>query len=106
MLKKEITLRSKVYTVYSSERQERMAVYFKLNEEYQSCNEECPTFDPKEQMECNKACQSVFDSYEQVLAPQYKDSPERLDMEVKGLPCFRARKREDRKGLYNDVFSY
>lgn len=34
MIKKEVLLRSEVRTVYSSERQERMKVYFDLNEQY------------------------------------------------------------------------
>lgn len=41
MIKKQVIHRAEVKTVYSSERQERMKVYFQLTQEYNDCLEPC-----------------------------------------------------------------
>lgn len=41
MIKRDVLHRADIKTVYSSERQERMKVYFELSEQYQQCIEPC-----------------------------------------------------------------
>jgi hypothetical protein len=41
MIKRDVLHRADIKTVYSSERQERMKVYFELTEEFNQCVEPC-----------------------------------------------------------------
>ena len=41
MIKRDVLHRADIKTVYSSERQERMKVYFDLTEKYNECVEPC-----------------------------------------------------------------
>ena len=81
-IKKEVITNSEVYTIYSSERQERMKVYFQLHKEFENCMVECPRFDLDSQKDCENTCAKIYDKYALSLVDKYKDKPERLDMEV------------------------
>ena len=41
MIKRDVLHRADIKTVYSSERQERMKVYFELTDDYNNCIEPC-----------------------------------------------------------------
>ena len=56
MIKREVLHRAEIKTVYSSERQERMKVYFELSDQYNECLEPCKLQPVQEQEECQKEC--------------------------------------------------
>ena len=103
-IKKEVITNSEVYTIYSSERQERMKVYFKLSQEFDSCMVECPKFDLESQKACENTCSKIYDKYALSLVDKYKERPERLDMEVKDSEIFTSRKRPEKYTFYQRLF--
>lgn len=103
MIKREVIHRADVKTVYSSEKQERMKVYFELQQKYEECLEPCKLQPAEYQQECKKDCEKIFDQYVEILKPKYEDNKERLDMEVTGSRIFTTRKRKDRSGWFFDL---
>ena len=95
---------SEVYTIYSSERQERMKVYFQLQKEYEACITECPRFDLESQTSCENTCSKIYDKYALSLVEKYQDNPERLEMEVQGSEIFTKRKRPEKYTFYERLF--
>ena len=56
------------------------------------------------QDECRGGCEKIYDEYAKILESRYEgENKGRLEMEVKNLPCFRARRREDRKGWFYNI---
>ena len=103
-IKKQVITNSEIYTIYSSERQERMKVYFKLQKEFDECMVECPKFDLESQRECEENCGKIYDKYALMLADKYTESPERLEMEVEGSEIFTKRKRPEKHTFYQRLF--
>jgi len=103
-IKKEVILRSEVMTVYSSEMQERMKVYFQLQEKFEECKSKCINSQASEDGHCEKLCGSIFDDYAKQLYDRYKDSPEKLDEQVSNSPIFETRKREHTKSIWYNIF--
>ena len=102
-IKKEVQLATNIYTIYSSEKQERMKVYFQLNQEYNQCMSMCPRTDVGSEKECDKQCSLVYDKYALLLADRYKDQPEKLKEVVKDSQIFTTERRSDRQGLYYNL---
>jgi hypothetical protein len=61
MIKKDVLHRTDIKTVYSSERQERMKVYFELSEQYNQCIEPCKLQPNEERERCMGECEKIFD---------------------------------------------
>ncbi|KRW99837.1 hypothetical protein PPERSA_10956 [Pseudocohnilembus persalinus] len=90
--------------VYSSERQERMKVYFELSEEYEQCKEKCINLPEIPQQNCLKNCEQVFDKYADILQQNYKEgNEERLQMEVQDSPIYDTKVRRDRNSLFYSI---
>ncbi|EAS04257.1 hypothetical protein TTHERM_00299750 (macronuclear) [Tetrahymena thermophila SB210] len=105
MLKKDVFLRKDVYTVYSSEKQERMKVYFQLTEEYNECMEKCTNLTDESKQECVNECEKIYDQYVDKLETRYQgENAQRLNMEVKNLPTFDKKIREERTGFFYQLF--
>lgn len=68
--------------------------------------ETCPTVHPELSLACNKECEKLYDKYSDLLHDRYKSNKEKLDLEVKNLPSFTTREREDRKGYFYKIFGY
>ena len=93
-IKKEVVLRSEIYTIYSSEMQERMKVYFQLQEQYKTCKDNCVGSSTDDTF-CENLCSKIFDDYAKKLENRYKDDPEKLNEVVQNSPIFEARKTEE-----------
>jgi hypothetical protein len=104
MIKRDVLHRADIKTVYSSERQERMKVYFELSEQYNQCIEPCKLQPNEAKEDCLNECEKIYDQYAQILKDRYENNKERLDMEVNGLPSYRKRPRPDRQGWFYDLF--
>lgn len=63
MIKREVLHRAEVKTVYSSEKQERMKVYFELTEKFKECMEPCKLNPVEAQDECKAECEKIYDQY-------------------------------------------
>lgn len=84
-----------------------MKVYFELTEQFNQCIEPCRLQPNEAKEECLLECDKIYDQYAQLLKHRYEDqNKERLDMEVKGLPSYRKRPREDRQGWFYDLFGF
>ncbi len=105
-LKKEVHTRTDTYTIYSSEMQERMKVYFTLTQEYNECIEKCPTFDKESEARCEQVCSSVYDKYALMLKERYEKNPEKLKEVVTGARGFESKKRDHTSGLFYRVFGF
>lgn len=105
-LKKEVHTRTETYTIYSSEMQERMRVYFDLTQEYNQCIEKCPTFDKESEAQCEKVCSAVYDKYALLLKERYEKNPEKLKEVVTNAKGFETKKREHTSGLFYRVFGF
>jgi hypothetical protein len=103
-LEKEIDLRSKKMTIYSSEMKERMKIYFKLQKKYEKCFSSCPKEDEESRLVCSNLCDKVFDQYSQILYDRYKDNPEKLLEKVENSPMFKTKKKEFTKSLWYRLF--
>ena len=103
MITKEVLHRTQVKTVYSSERQERMKVYFQLTEEVKACLEPCKLQPSPIQDQCKQECEKIYDKYVDILKPRYEENKERIDMEVQNSPIFKVRRRKDREGFFFDI---
>lgn len=103
-VKREVTTRTETYTIYTSEMQERMRVYFDLSEEFNKCMTRCPQFDKDSEAECEKACSTVFDKYALLLKDRYKDQPEKLNEVVTNARHFEAKRRPHVDGMFYRIF--
>ena len=109
-IEREVILKNEIYTVNSSEMQERMKLYFSLTEEFNKCFKACEKsfFDlNKEEIkkECDNKCDKVYDLYSKMLYNQYKDHPERLDETCEGVAPFYKRDREDKPHWFKRIFT-
>ncbi len=57
-------------------------------------------------MECIKDCDKIYDQYSDLLYNRYKDDQERLNMEVKNLPCFINKTRKGYDTLFYKIFNF
>ena len=108
-IEREIVLRKKMATVVSSEQQERMKVYFKLNKEYKECKSRCATYDSESERKCEEVCSKVYDKYPLQLLDRYKEQPEKLNEKCEGVQIYKRRPREDRTGWwyeFKNTFSF
>ena len=56
--------------------------------------------------ECIKNCEKIYDQYADLLADRYKETPERLDMEVKNSQIFRSRRKPETETLFYQIFNF
>lgn len=105
-IKKEVVTRTEVYTVYSSEMQERMKVYFDLTQEYNTCLGECPAIDDESKLRCETICSKVYDKYALMLHDRYKESPEKLKEVVANQKHFETKRRKHIDGWFYRVFGF
>lgn len=103
-IKKEVVTRTETYTIYSSEMQERMKVYFDLSEEYNKCMHQCPKIDESSEKACEQACSVVYDKYALLLQDRYKKNPEKLNEVVQGAKSFETKKRPHVDGFFYRLF--
>lgn len=92
LLAREVETNTRVYTLYSSEFQQRMRVYFALREGLDRCVELCPAAG-EGRRRCEQDCERVLDDYARQLAPGYAGRPEALAEVVSGAPSFDAREK-------------
>jgi hypothetical protein len=95
--KKEVILRHDIYQIYTSEKQERMKIYFELNDEFNQCLRDCPKYDEHQEAQCETQCEVVYEKYPYLLQDRYKDQPEKLDEECVDAPGFTKKQREHTK---------
>ena len=105
-IKKEVVTRTETYTIYSSEMQERMRVYFDLTEEYNTCMYQCPKFDADSENVCEQACSTIYDKYALLLKERYKETPEKLNEVVKGAKNYETKKRSHVYGMFYRLFGF
>jgi hypothetical protein len=103
-IKKEVVTRTEVYTIYSSEMQERMKVYFDLTEEYNKCMHQCPKIDEASENQCEQACSTIYDKYALLLQQRYQANPEKLNEVVQNARPFDTKKRDHVDGLFYRLF--
>lgn len=103
-IKKEVVTRREIYTINSSEMQERMKVYFDLTEQYKTCLSHCPKVDKSSEEECEKACGTVYDKYALMLKDRYKEDPEKLKEVVQGVKPFETKRRPHIDGWFYRIF--
>lgn len=63
MIKREVVHNKDVKTVYSSEKQERMKVYFDLTNQYNECMEPCKMNPPELRDGCQAECEKIYEKY-------------------------------------------
>ena len=105
-LKKVVQTRTETYTIYSSEMQERMKVYFDLTEEYSSCMSKCPKIDEQSDQQCEKVCGSIYDKYALLLKSRYEENPEKLKEVVSGARSFDKVRRTHTNSWFYKVFGF
>lgn len=105
-VKREVITRTETYTIYTSEMQERMRVYMDLSEQYKTCMSKCPTYDKESEVECEKACSTVYDKYALLLKDRYKENPEKLNEVVTGAKHFETKKRPHVDGWFYRLFGF
>jgi ribosomal protein S17E len=105
-IKKEVVTRTEVYTVYSSEMQERMKVYFDLTQEYNTCLTECPAIDEESKTRCEAICGKVYDKYPLLLQERYQQNPEKLSEVVTNQKSFETKRRPHIDGWFYRHFGF
>ena len=87
---REVETNTRVYTLYSSEFQQRMRVYFALRAQLDECLALCPV-GADSRRRCEEDCERVLDGYAERLAPEYAGRTAALDEVVRDSPTFDVR---------------
>ena len=89
MIQKRVTLKNETYIINSSEKTQRMRLYFQIRKKFSNCIKDCTEKGIRDsELECETLCEPIFDQYVSQMTDEYKDKPDKLLEEVSGQKMF------------------